>query len=216
MLVGLLPAPTQSLTPAGPQFWRTTAAQAGVEASASRVLVTQQAGSTDRQRRELLEELLEGQGFAAAQTQWGAMLALYAQGAAAAAQDLLARLGPPSPWACAGLLTGLSICAGHTVEIVPVVEGYGASGPQQRCRAVEAHPGQPTPARAGFPHLLQRMPVGGREVTGALLASLAGQGAGLSPERDFVAVGCAVLSRSAPSRGRVRTRGRPLGGRWTC
>ena len=46
----------------------------------SRVLVTQQAHSSDLHRQQLLEELLEHQGFQAAQTQWGAMLALYGQG----------------------------------------------------------------------------------------------------------------------------------------
>ena len=51
-----------------------------LEASTSRVLVTQSAQSTDRQKQELLEELLEHQGFAAAQTAWAAMLSLYAQG----------------------------------------------------------------------------------------------------------------------------------------
>ena len=60
-------------------------------------------------------------------------------------------------------MTGVSICAGERVEVVPIVEGYG------------------------FPHAAQSLPVGGREVTAALLSSLSTH-AQLSPERDFEAV----------------------------
>ena len=82
----------------------------------------------------------------------------------------------PGPWAAvstgshiqqpvhAGLMTGVSVCAGHTVEVVPIVDGYG------------------------YPNLVQRLPVGGREVTAALLSTLSARGAVLSPEQDFAAV----------------------------
>ena len=61
------------------------------------MLVTQHACSTDRQRSQLLEELLEGQGFAAAQTQWGAMLALYAQGDSGSGSSSRSGSGMPKP-----------------------------------------------------------------------------------------------------------------------